>query len=72
MLHSLPPIGVFRIEVSAQAALQDGRVVAEMIIQADVSSLSVCMQYNSCTHMPALHKYALQYILPIHGWLDIQ
>ena len=41
--------------MSAQAALQDGSVVAEMIIQADVSSLWVCMEYN---YIAFMHVYA--------------
>ena len=65
-------VGVFRIEVSAQAALQDGSVAAEMIIEANVI-MGLCVYcIHTCICQLYVHMHCTSYILPIHSWLGIK
>ena len=67
------PLGVFGIEVSAQAALQDGTVVAELTVQIpSVSSFCIIQApytsfYIHCsTHYPLdiLYSCRIRYSVP--------
>ena len=55
------PIGVFRIEVSARAALQDETVVAELTVQIPSVSNYTCCLYSYRWLVPQSH-----YVLHVH------